>query len=207
MAMGSLDMTAVTLIPDQLIMTQEADMPIFHITDWNFGSKIFEKGKEGTSMVVVMKRKITSEMMTTYFPSLLLTAITFATTFFKPFFFEAALSVNLTTMLVMTTIFISKMEGLPPTSDIKMIDIWLVLCQMVPFVEVVLLTAMEYYRDDSHEEHESLSLNVGEDGEERSEEKRCRIPELKTLGDTPINYQHKLCCKSLVLITYITKGC
>ena len=73
-----------------------------------------------------MKRMIISEMMTTYFPSLLLTveglgfflvlaliallltAITFDTTFFKPFFFEAALSVNLTTMLVMTTIFISK---------------------------------------------------------------------------------------------------
>ena len=103
-------------------------------------------------MVVVMKRKITSEMMTTYFPSLLLTAITFATTFFKPFFFEAALSVNLTTMLVMTTIFISKMEGLPPTSDIKMIDIWLVLCQMVPFAEVVLLTAMEYHRTDGQNE-------------------------------------------------------
>merc|ERR1712032_68566 len=115
------------------------------------GTEIFKKGKKGISMVVVMKRKITSEMMTTYFPSLLLTAITFATTFFKPFFFEAALSVNLTTMLVMTTIFISKMEGLPPTSDIKMIDIWLVLCQMVPFAEVVLLTAMEYHRkDDSH---------------------------------------------------------
>merc|ERR1712214_217699 len=87
--------------------------------------------------------------MTTYFPTLLLTAITFATTFFKPFFFEAALSVNLTTMLVMTTIFISKMESLPPTSDIKMIDIWLILCQMVPFAEVVLLTAMEYYRVDT----------------------------------------------------------
>ena len=111
MAMGSLDMTAVTLIPDQLIMSQEADMPIFRITDWDLGSKTFKKGKNGLSMVVVMKRKITSEMMTTYFPTILLTAITFATTFFKPFFFEAALSVNLTTMLVMTTIFISKMEG------------------------------------------------------------------------------------------------
>ena len=28
-----------------------------------------------------------------------------------------------------------------------MIDIWLVLCQMVPFVEVILLTAMEYNRE------------------------------------------------------------
>ena len=101
-------------------------------------------------MIIVMKRKITSEMMTTYFPTLLLTAITFATTFFKSFFFEAALSVNLTTMLVMTTIFISKMEGLPPTSDIKMIDVWLILCQLVPFIEAVMLTAIEYHRETDH---------------------------------------------------------
>ena len=101
---------------------------------------------------MVLKRKLTSELMTTYFPTLLLTAITFATTFFKPFFFEVALSVNLTTMLVMTTIFMSKMEGLPPTSDIKMIDIWLVLCQMIPFAEVILLTAMEYQRQDDEDQ-------------------------------------------------------
>ena len=49
---------------------------------------------------------------------------------------------------MITTIFIRKMEGLPPTSDIKMIDIWLVLCQMVPFAEVILLTGMEYQRTD-----------------------------------------------------------
>ena len=90
-----------------------------------------------------------SEMMTTYFPSVLLMMITFATTFFKPFFFEAALSVNLTTMLVMTTIFISKMESLPPTSNIKMLDFWLIFCQIIPFAEVVLLTAMEYQRGDN----------------------------------------------------------
>ena len=109
MAMGSLDRTTVTLVPDQLVMSQEKDMSIFRLIDWTLDNRTLRTGKQGISMVVVMKRKITSEMMTTYFPSLLLTAITFATTFFKPFFFEAALSVNLTTMLVMTTIFISKM--------------------------------------------------------------------------------------------------
>merc|ERR1712004_926334 len=92
------------------------------------------------------RRKIISEIMTTYLPSTLLIAITFATTFFKPYFFEAALTVNLTTMLVMTTIFISKMEGLPSTSYMKMIDIWLIICQLVPFAEVVLFTAKEYVR-------------------------------------------------------------
>ena len=48
-------------------------------------------------MTIRIRRKILSEMMTTYFPSLLLMMITYATTHFKPFFFEAALSVNLTT--------------------------------------------------------------------------------------------------------------
>ena len=102
-------------------------------------------------MEIKFKRKIMSEIMTTYLPSVLLMLITFATTFFKPLFFEAALSVNLTTMLVMTTIFMSKMESLPPTSDIKMLDIWLIFCQLVPFAQVVLLTAMEYLRESEQE--------------------------------------------------------
>merc|ERR1711963_1078768 len=131
-------------------MKQKLDMPIFEIKDWRFEEETNSDGTRTLKMAMVLKRKITSELMTTYFPTLLLTAITFATTFFKPFFFEAALSVNLTTMLVMTTIFMSKLESLPPTSDIKMIDIWLILCQIYPFVEVVLLTAMEYQREEEN---------------------------------------------------------
>ena len=111
-----------------------------------------------------------SEMMTTYFPSLLLMMITYATTFFKPFFFEAALSVNLTTMLVMTTIFISKMESLPPTSTTKMIDYWLILCQLVPFAQVVILTAIEFLREEEQEENSSLETEEVERQSERTNE-------------------------------------
>ena len=42
--------------------------------------------------------------------------------------------------------------GLPPTSATKMIDYWLILCQLVPFVQVVLLTAKEYLREEKPEE-------------------------------------------------------
>jgi hypothetical protein len=140
-------------------------MILFDIVDWNMGKANFANGKNGMKMDIVMKRKITSEMMTTYFPSLLLIAITFATTFFKPFFFEAALSVNLTTMVVMTTIFISKMEGLPTTSATKMIDYWLILCQLVPFAQVVLLTAMEYLREEELEKgKEETEETISEEG-------------------------------------------
>ena len=139
------DQKNVDLVGGLLNMEQPCDMNLFQIIGYDL---IASHSKKELRMTIVMRRKIMSEMMTTYFPSLLLMMITFATTFFKPFFFEAALSVNLTTMLVMTTIFISKMEGLPHTSDIKMIDIWLIFCQLVPFSEVVLLTAMEHLRDN-----------------------------------------------------------
>ena len=159
-------MSTVRLVPGNLTMKQNVDMSVFLITDWRLKLKTVGRG---LSMVVVMKRKITSEMMTTYFPTLLLITITFATTFFKPFFFEAALSVNLTTMLVMTTIFISKMESLPPTSDIRMIDVWLILCQLLPFIEVVLLTAKEYFRED-----ENIEKSVGEADEDESKNELSR---------------------------------
>ena len=150
MAMGSLDMKTVNLTPEQLIMSQPVDMPIFQITDWSLDYSNFAKTKKGLRMVVVMKRKLTSEMMTTYFPTVLLTAITFATTFFKPVYVEAALTVNLTNMLVMTTIFISVMERLPTTSYLKMIDHWLIFCQLIPFTEVITLFICLNYVKKTH---------------------------------------------------------
>ena len=111
-----------------MTMNQSLDMTLFHITKYMLKDSTSPKG--GIKMTIRMRRKILSEMMTTYFPSLLLMMITYATTFIKPFFFEAALSVNLTTMLVMTTIFISVMEKLPLTSYPKMIDFWLIFCQV-----------------------------------------------------------------------------
>ena len=82
--------------------------------------------------------------------TLLLLLITFVTIFFDKDLFADAISVNLTIMLVMTTIFTSKIEELPPTSDMKMIDIWLIFCLVVPFTEVVLRTAIECMNCSCH---------------------------------------------------------
>ena len=60
----------------------------------------------GLKMEITFKRRLTNELLTTFLPSFLLLGITYATTFFKRLFFEAALVVNLTVMLVITTLFI-----------------------------------------------------------------------------------------------------
>ena len=126
--------------------SDDKDLIMFTITDlW------LEKKEEQVHMVISLKRKIQTEMLTTYLPTLLLLIITYATTFFKPIYFEASLTVNLTIMLVMTTIFTSKIEELPPTSDTKMIDIWLIFCLLVPFSFTLVQTAIECYREDDEE--------------------------------------------------------
>ena len=99
--------------------------------------------EKGIMMRIVLKRKATMELMTTYLPTLLLLLLTFSGTFFKVELFGDAMAHNLTIMLVMTTIFTSKIEELPPTSDMKFIDIWLIFCLIVPFLEVILRTSIE----------------------------------------------------------------
>ena len=116
MRVGKFDEPLVRLLPGILDMEEEPDMTLFQVTLWDINFRNYRDPNEGLWMTVHLKRKVLSEMLTTFLPSLLLLMITFATTFFKPFFFEAALTVNLTNMLVMTTIFISVMEKLPLTS-------------------------------------------------------------------------------------------
>ena len=125
----------------------DKDLIMFTITDLRL-----QKSDQQVHMVINLKRKIQTEMLTTYLPTLLLLITTYTTTFFKPIYFEASLTVNLTIMLVMTTIFTSKIEELPPTSDTKMIDIWLIFCLLVPFAFTLVQTAIECYRDEEKEE-------------------------------------------------------
>ena len=61
----------------------------------------------GVSIMIVLKRRIMNEILTTYLPSVLILIIVYVTNYFKPFFFEAVVTVNLTSLLVLTTLFIS----------------------------------------------------------------------------------------------------
>ena len=124
--------------------SEDKDLVMFTITDLRL-----EKRMDQVNMVMSLKRKIQTEMLTTYLPTLLLLTISYTTTFYKAIFFEGCQTVNLTIMLVMTTIFTSKIAELPPTSDTKMIDVWLIFCLLVPFSFALIQTAIECYRDEN----------------------------------------------------------
>ena len=137
----------------------DKDLVMFTITDLRLENRM-----DQVHMVINLKRKIQTELLTTYLPTVLLLIVSYATTFFKQEYFEASLTVNLTIMLVMTTIFTSKIAELPPTSDTKMIDIWLIFCLLVPFSFALIQTAIQWYRDEKTEAEkpEAWSENIQE---------------------------------------------
>ena len=68
----------------------------------------------GLKMEIVFKRRLTNELLTTYLPSFLLVLMCYATSFFKPIYFEAAVTVNLSlhqvsaTLQLITYMFVNK---------------------------------------------------------------------------------------------------
>ena len=124
---------------------KDKDLTMFTIEDLHLSKK-----EKLVVMEIVLKRKITTELLTTFLPTILLLLITFTSILFDKKLFGDSLAVNLTIMLVMTTIFTSKIEELPSTSDTKLIDIWLIGCLLVPFTEVVLRTIMEVLGNCEH---------------------------------------------------------
>ena len=53
------------------------------------------------------------------------------------------------------------MEKLPPTSYVRMVDVWLIFGQLIPFVEVTILTIRELYNDErEHINHHGTAIDV-----------------------------------------------
>ena len=84
------------------------------------------EGKRGVKVSITLGRRLLGTILTVYVPTVLLNIIGHATNYFKDFFFEAVVTINLTCMLVLVTLFISVSDSLPKTSYIKMMDYWLI---------------------------------------------------------------------------------
>ena len=132
-----------------------------------------------------MRRRLMSAILTIYLPTVLILTIVYATNFFKDFFFEvvigslekaqfilnlyfkAVVTVNLTALLVLVTLFISVSQSLPQTAYVKMVDIWLIFAQVVPFVEVLVHTWIDMMRTEGEEgrevNHHGKTITVGGD--------------------------------------------
>ena len=93
---------------------------------------------------VKLGRRLTNQMITNFLPALIICIICYFTNYFKvgrfksyminvillihfsiqPTYFEAAIGVNATSLVTLTTLFTSVADSLPRTAYLKLIDIW-----------------------------------------------------------------------------------
>ena len=95
---------------------------------------------------ITLGRQLLGTLLNIFIPTIVLNIISYTTNFYKDDFFETVVAINLTTMLVIVTLFVSVSENLPATSYMKMMDIWLLFNLLVPFNLILIHTYMENLR-------------------------------------------------------------
>ena len=164
-----LERSSIRLLPKDVMMESETVLTQYIISKWSIQYKSESDMTEGIILTLILKRRIMNELLTTYLPTVFILCIVYATNYFKPFFFEAVVTVNLTSQLVLTTLFISVSNSLPPTAYVKMIDIWLIFCLLIPCVELLLHTFMDNMRQEGDREinHHGVVRTVQENKERK----------------------------------------
>ena len=74
---------------------------------YSYKMQLLPEDSSKVEIVIKLGRNLLTIILTTFVPTVLLNIISYSTIFFKPFFFEATVTVNLTAMLVLTTLFIN----------------------------------------------------------------------------------------------------
>ena len=158
---GVLDSYADLLVGD-VLFSGSKELTQYFVKNFKMNKKTI-MGKAGISVSVTFGRRLLGTFLTIFFPTILLNLIGHITNFFKPFFFEAVITVNLTSMLVLTTMFINVSNNLPKTSYIKMVDVWLLFNLILPCLLVFIHTYMDYLRGEEDREinHHGKTISVG----------------------------------------------
>ena len=153
----------IDLLPGNLMYSGEPDLAQYYVVGYDILSHKIKK-KDGVKVTLTLGRRLLGTILTVYVPTILLNVIGHSTNYFKSFFFEAVVTVNLTCMLVLVTMFISTSSSLPKTSYIKMVDYWLIFTLLLPFVEVILHTYIESLNDDEERtvNHHGVAMDVAE---------------------------------------------
>ena len=153
------------LLPGALNFTGKKELTQYFVKKYVI-KKTSIQMKSAVVVEVTLGRRLLGIFLTIFFPTILLNIIGYATNYFKEFFFEAVITVNLTSMLVLSTMFISISNSLPKTSYMKMVDVWLLFNLLYPFLVVLLHTYMDTLRSEEGEENmeQDTSTKTKKDG-------------------------------------------
>merc|ERR1712038_1450667 len=77
------DKSTMNMIPENIFMESDTVLVQYIIKSWTLQLRNTSDTNQGIELVLVLKRRIINEMLTTYLPSILILSIVYATNFFK----------------------------------------------------------------------------------------------------------------------------
>ncbi|XP_023347198.1 uncharacterized protein LOC111716018 [Eurytemora carolleeae] len=94
-------------------------------------------------------------------PTMVANTLGYLTIFFEEEAFEAALGVNLTIVLVIVTMLVEIGKEYAKTTSYIMVQLWMIVSVMMPFLEVVLQTYAFHLRKSSKKVNDEIPKKTG----------------------------------------------
>ena len=146
----------VDLTTGDVFFTGSRQLSHYFIKNISMNSKVIPSGEicHGNKVIVMvrMQRQLLGTILNVFIPTILMNLIGHCTNYFEATYFDAVVTLNLTTMLVLTTMFSAVNANLPATSYIKMIDIWLMVNLLILCLEIILHIYMNMHSSRDYQE-------------------------------------------------------
>ena len=108
---------------------------------------VMTEGQLKLQVHVTLRRQAAMILLVTYLPTLLLNIINQCTNYLRSKEndqFGNIIKVNITCMVVLASIYISVFTKSPPSGEIKMIDVWLLVSFIYPFLVIIINMVMHF---------------------------------------------------------------
>ena len=126
------DSNLTNILPREIINRGQKEFGQYVIKSWTMEADFTERKYIRVSMV--LSRNIGSILMVTYLPTILMNLANQATNYIRSDDkYSLVYTINITCMMVLSSVYLSVSASLPATSDIKPVEIWLLFNLAFPF--------------------------------------------------------------------------
>ena len=131
-----------------LEMAKNKKIGQYTVSEWNIVNEIprFNPNKNMVTVSMKLERSISNILLVTYLPTFLMNIINQFSVFITgESRYEIIITVNITSMMVLASIYLTVSSSLPSTSAIKPVEIWLLCNLAYPFLVIISTIILQAY--------------------------------------------------------------
>ena len=108
------------------------------VKKWSIEKGLVTEKRVGLTLTVQLGRDMFSIILVTFVPTMLMNIINQATNYVRgPDKYQLIITVNITCMMVLASVYLSVSTSLPATASIKPVEVWLLFNLAYPFMVII----------------------------------------------------------------------